>query len=292
MVTRRKGFVILSHTVLMILCILCMAPFVLLIMSSATSEGALSAYGYGFWPKEFSMDAYRYIFKDASIFKAYGMTIGVTAVGTCLGLFLTLLIAYPLSLPELPGRRVINFIVFFTMLFSGGLVPSYMMWTQIFSIKNTFWAYILPNLLTNGFLIMIMRSYFLSNIPKEVLESARVDGASEFYTLYKIVLPMSLPIVATIGLMVGITYWNDWSNGLYYVTEKNLDTVQLLLQKMLTNAQYMQQSSSYGAMSMDAIPTTAVRLAVAVVGAVPLLCIYPFFQKYFTKGMTLGAVKG
>lgn len=288
----KKGFEILSHIVLIIMCVLCIVPFILLIVSSLTAETSLIANGYSFWPEEFSLDAYKYVIGEGSIFRAYGITLFVTAVGTAAALIITTLIAYPLSIAEIPGRNVVNFFVFFTMLFSGGLVPSYMMWTQIFGIKNTIWAYIVPGLITNGFTIMVMRSYFTANIPKEILESARVDGASEFKTLIKIVLPVSLPILATIGLMSGIAYWNDWTNGLYYVTEYKLSSVQVLLNRMLTNAQYLQQSSSYGTVSMEAIPTTGVRMAIAVIGAVPLMCIYPFFQKYFAKGMTLGAVKG
>jgi len=178
------------------------------------------------------------------------------------------------------------------MLFSGGLVPSYMMWTQMFHIKNTVWAYIFPGLLANGFFIMIMKSYFETNIPKELLESARVDGAGEFRTLIQIVLPISLPIIATIGLMSGMAYWNDWSNGLYYVTDKKLNTVQVFLNNMLNNAQQLDKVSGGHNLDMNSLPTTAVRMAVAVAGVVPLMCVYPFFQKYFIKGMTVGAVKG
>ncbi len=292
MVSKSKGFDILAHAVLLIMCILILAPFLLLLSSSFSVETDLIANGYTFWPKQLSLDAYRYLFGDGSVVKSYGITICVTVIGTTLGLVSTTLIAYPLSRPEIPGRNIINFYVFFTMLFSGGLVPSYMMWTQIFRIKNTLFAYILPGLVTNGFTIMIMRSYFITNIPKEILESGRVDGASEFKILFQLVLPISKPILATIGLMSGIAYWNDWTNGLYYVTDNKMSTVQVLLNRMLTNAQYLQQAGSYGTVSMESVPTTVVRMAVAVVGALPLLIIYPFFQKYFTKGMTIGAVKG
>lgn len=292
MVSKSKGFDILAHVVLLIMCILILAPFLLLLSSSFSVETDLIANGYTFWPKQLSLDAYRYLFGDGSVVKSYGITIFVTVIGTTLGLVSTTLIAYPLSRPEIPGRNIINFYVFFTMLFSGGLVPSYMMWTQMFRIKNTLFAYILPGLVTNGFTIMIMRSYFATNIPKEILESGRVDGASEFKILFQLVLPISKPILATIGLMSGIAYWNDWTNGLYYVTDTKMSTVQVLLNRMLTNAQYLQQAGSYGTVSMESVPTTVVRMAVAIVGALPLLIIYPFFQKYFTKGMTIGAVKG
>lgn len=292
MVENRKGYDILIHTVMVIICILCLAPFILLVSASFTSENSLLAEGYFFWPKEFSLEAYQFLLGDNSIFHAYGVTILLTLVGTTVSLLVTTLIAYPLSIQKMPGRRLISFLVFFTMLFSGGLVPSYMMWTQIFHIKNTFWALLFPSLLTNGFTIMMMRSYFQANIPVEVLESARMDGAMEWYILFKIVMPMSLPILATVGLMSGLMYWNDWNNNLYYITDPNLNSIQGLLNRMLTNAQYLKQTATMGNVGAGAVPTTAVRMAVVVLGAVPILCIYPFFQKYFVKGMTIGAVKG
>ncbi len=292
MVDNSKGYKIIINTILILMCAACLAPFFLLIASSFSSEQALIANGYSFFPREFTAEAYRYLLQDASVFHAYGVTLLLTALGTVLSILLTTLIAYPLSLSSLPGRGIISFYVFFTMLFAGGLVPSYMMWTQIFHIKNTFAALLFPNLVTNGFIIMMMRSYFQANIPGEVLESARMDGASEIYILFKIVIPMSLPIMATVGLMSGISYWNDWNNNLYYITEPQLNSVQGLLNRMLTNAQYLKQAATMGSVGANAVPTTSVRMAVAVLGVVPVLCIYPFFQKYFVKGMTIGAVKG
>lgn len=292
MVDNSKSYKIIINTILILMCIACLAPFILLIASSFSSEQALIAGGYSFLPKEFTAEAYQYLLQDASVFRAYGVTLVLTTVGTTLSVLITTLIAYPLSMSTLPGRGIVSFYVFFTMLFAGGLVPSYMMWTQVFHIKNTFAALLFPNLVTNGFTIMMMRSYFQANIPGEVLESARMDGASELYILFKIVIPMSLPIMATVGLMSGISYWNDWNNNLYYITEPRLNSVQGLLNRMLTNAQYLKQAATMGSVGTGAVPTTSVRMAVAVLGVVPILCIYPFFQKYFVKGMTIGAVKG
>lgn len=292
MVENRKTYDIITNIILVLLCICCIAPFLLLISSSFTSENSLVRDGYFFIPKEFSTAAYEFLLNDNSVFHAYGVTILLTVVGTTLSLLVTTLIAYPLSLAELPGRSIFSFYVFFTMLFAGGLVPTYMMWTQVFHIKNTFAALLFPSLLTNGFTIMMMRSYFQQNIPGEVLESARMDGANEFYILFKIVMPMSLPILATVGLMSGLMYWNDWNNNLYYITDPNLNSIQGLLNRMLTNAQYLKQTATMGNVGASSVPTTSVRMAVAVLGAVPILCIYPFFQKYFVKGMTMGAVKG
>lgn len=292
MVDNSKGYKIIINTILILMCIACLAPFLLLVASSFTSETALIANGYSFWPQELSLKAYQYLLQDSSVFRAYGVTLLLTAVGTTLSILVTTMIAYPLSMSSLPGRGMISFYVFFTMLFAGGLVPAYMMWTQTFHIKNTFLALLLPNLVTNGFIIMMMRSYFQANIPKEVLESARMDGARETFILFRIVIPMSLPIMATIGLMSGISYWNDWNNNLYYITEPRLNSIQGLLNRMLTNAQYLKQAGTMGSVGSNTVPTTSVRMAVAVLGVLPILCIYPFFQKYFVKGMTIGAVKG
>lgn len=292
MVENRKTYDIITNVILVLICVCCIAPFLLLISSSFTSENSLVRNGYFFIPKEFSTVAYEFLLGDSSVFRAYGVTIVLTVTGTTLSILITTLIAYPLSVTDIPGRNVISFYVFFTMLFAGGLVPTYMMWTQIFHIKNTFAALLFPSLLTNGFTIMMMRSYFQQNIPGEVLESARMDGANEFYILFKIVMPMSLPILATVGLMSGLMYWNDWNNNLYYITDPNLNSIQGLLNRMLTNAQYLKQTATMGNVGAASVPTTSVRMAVAVLGAVPILCIYPFFQKYFVKGMTMGAVKG
>ncbi len=292
MVDHNKGYKTLIHAVMILLCVLCLAPFLLLLSASFTSENSLIANGYFFIPRDFSTEAYSYLLGDGSIYHAYLITLILTVLGTVLSLTVTTLLAYPLSMRGMPGRNVMNFVVFFTMLFSGGLVPSYMMWTQMFKIKNTFAALLIPNLITNGFTIMMMRSYFQTNIEPAVLESATIDGASEIRTLWSIVLPMSKPILATIGLMSAIAYWNDWNNNLYYITDPNLNSVQGLLNRMLTNAQYLKTAAKYGSTSGASTPTTAIRMAVVVLGTVPLIAAYPFFQKYFVKGMNLGAVKG
>ena len=182
-------------------------PMVLLFMSSITEENTLVVNGYSFFPEKFSLGAYRYILQNAStIFRAYGITILVTVIGTALSLLLTTLMAFPLSLKDLPGRRALNFYVFFTMLFSGGLVPSYIMWTNTFHIKNTLLAYLLPNLLMGAFNIILARTFFTTNIPNDIYEAAKIDGAG-YLTIYaKIALPLSKPILVTIGLFTWLAY--------------------------------------------------------------------------------------
>lgn len=294
MVKKDTGFQVAINIILIIMCVLVLFPLGLLIMSSMSAEADVIKYGYTLFPRNFDFSAYKYIFSEGSVFHSYLVTIFVTLVGTCISVIITTMISYTLTIPDLPGRNVISFLILFTMLFSGGLVPSYMMWCNIFHIKNTIWALLIPNLLCSSFHIMITRSYFQNNIPKEILESARMDGMSEFGIFFKIVLPLSLPILATIGFMKALMYWNDWTNSLYYITDKNLVGIQALLNNMLTNVQYLAQSMDASMIATDAatVPSLTMRMAVAVVGMLPMIILYPFFQKYYMKGLTVGAVKG
>lgn len=295
MVEKNNRFQIAVHFIMILLCIFCLFPFLLLVVSSFAEEQQLIRDGYSIVPKSFSLDAYTYIFRNAAtIFRAYGTTIMVTVVGTVINIVLTTLLAYPLSRKDLPHRNAWSFVVFFTMLFNGGLVPSYIMWTQYFHIKNTYAALIVPGLMMGAFYVIMMRTNLSQNIPEEVLEAARIDGAGEWKILIRIVVPMSLPIIATLVLLVGLAYWNDWTNGLYYLTKTKYYTIQVLLNAMLRDLQVLLTSSFSGAANVDvsSMPSTSIKMAIAVVGAIPVLCIYPFFQKYFVKGITVGAVKG
>lgn len=268
-------------------------PMVLLFMSSITEDNTLVVNGYSFFPEKFSLGAYRYILQNAStIFRAYGITILVTVIGTALSLLLTTLMAFPLSLKDLPGRRALNFYVFFTMLFSGGLVPSYIMWTNTFHIKNTLLAYLLPNLLMGAFNIILARTFFTTNIPNDIYEAAKIDGAG-YLTIYaKIALPLSKPILVTIGLFTWLAYWNDWTNGLYYISDSGMLSVQALLNRMIQDIQALSAHSSMSSGGAMQIPQVSIRMAIAFVAIFPILLIYPFLQKYFANGIMLGAVKG
>lgn len=269
-------------------------PFVLLVMASFTDQKAIINDGYSLLPSVFSLEAYKYMMKSsASLFRAYGITVFITIIGTVVGLAISTMLAYPLSRSDMPLRKVMSFLVFFTLLFNGGLVSTYLIYTEFFHIKNTIWALIIPGLLTNGFYILLIRTFFSTSIPAAIIESAYIDGASEFKIFYRIVLPLSLPILATIGLMLGISYWNDWFNGLIFVTDSKLFSIQNMLNRMLSDIQFLQKSSmTNAAQASSNIPTDSVRMAIAVIGIVPIFCAYPFFQKFFVKGLTLGAVKG
>ena len=294
MVEKGKAFRIFSNVLMILIGICSIAPFLLLIMSSVTDEQSLVSNGYSFFPKEYSLYAYKYLLADStSMVRAYGISILVTAVGTVANLLLTTLYAYPLSRKDLPGRNIFAFYLFFTMLFSGGLVPSYIMWSRTFHINNTIFALIVPNLMLGAFNVIMMRTYFTTNIPDAVIEAARIDGAGEIRILYRIVLPMAMPIMATIGLLVGLAYWNDWQNGLYYLTDDRLFSVQVLLMDIQRNIDSLRRSASQGAsVSLANLPSTGVRMAITVMGILPIMIIYPFVQKYFVKGVMIGSLKG
>ncbi len=294
MVKRDKAFQHIANLIMILVAVFCLCPFFLLIGSSLNSQSGIINYGYSFIPKELDFTAYKYIFNGSSnIIKAYGVSIAVLLLGTAANLTISILFAYPLSRKDLPGRNFFSFLLFFTLLFSGGLVPTYIMWTQTFHIKNTIIALIVPNLLMNGFYVIMARSYFTSSIPEAIIEAAKIDGTSELGILAKIVLPISKPIIATLGLFVSLSYWNDWLNGLYYVSDEKLYSIQVLLNRMLMETMYLQSSLS-SSMKLTAgltIPTDAIKMAVAVVGVLPLLIIYPFISKYLTSGIVIGAVK-
>lgn len=293
MYKNEKRFQFFSHLLLLFITCCCIAPFLLMFAASITEESVLSAYGYSFLPRKIDFSAYVYLFASSNvIFKAYAVSISVTVIGTVCNLFITTLFAYPLSRKDLPGRNIFDFYLFFTMLFNGGLIPAYIMWTQTFHIQNTYTALLVPNLLLGAYNVIMMRTFFSSNIPDEVIEAARIDGANEFLILARVVLPMAKPIVATLAMLVGLAYWNDWMNGLYYLTNDNLYSIQVLLTKILRNLDLVKQNAAAGGGSLGAMPSTSLRMAIAVMGVLPILAAYPFFQKYLVKGITVGSVKG
>jgi putative aldouronate transport system permease protein len=292
-----RRFQVLAHIVLIILSLLAVIPFFLLIISSFTDNNTLIANGYSFTPAKWSIYAYQYIFKTGnSVLHSYVISIVLTLLGTTLALAITTLLAYALSKPDLPGRRILMFLVFFTLLFNGGLVPTYIVYTNIFNIKNTFWSLLVPGLMMNGFNVLLMKSYFSTSVPGEIMDAAYIDGASEFQAFGRIALPLAKPIVATIGLFAGIAYWNDWMNGYIYLTKRtDLYSVQNLLNRMMQNIQYLSQNSAHiqdAGVGLASIPSVSVRMAMATVGVLPILICYPFIQGSFVKGITLGGVKG
>ena len=291
-----KIYSFFGHLVMTILTLLAIIPILLMFISSLTDNATLLQNGYSFLPEKWSTYAYEWVFTSSSsmVIKAYGMSFILTATGVVCSLALTTCLAYGLSKKGLPGRNVLTFLVFFTMLFNGGVVPSYMMWSQFFHLKNTIWALILPNYLITAFNIMLVKNYYQNSIPDALIEAAEIDGASELTIFWKIVFPLSTPVIATISLFTALKYWNDWVNALYYITKPQLYGIQNLLLRIMDNIQFLKSGGAgeiAGAAMVD-LPGTSVRMAMAVVGILPIILIYPFVQKYFIKGVVVGAVKG
>lgn len=289
-------FEVISIIVLLLMAAICIIPFALMISASFTDNATVAVSGYSFIPRKFSLEAYQYLWKEGlKILRSIGISFMVTGIGTLSSIVITLLLAYPLSRKDYPLEKITTILVFFTMLFNGGMVPTYLVYTKLFHINNTYWAMIIPNLLVNGFYVMLTRTYIRNSIPVEILEAARIDGMGEFKILFKMIFPLSTPIIATVGLLVGVSYWNDWYNALLYIREEEMYSLQVLLSKILQNAQFLATNVSMGGYitgTSSTVPSTTVRMAIAVVGTVPILIIYPFFQKYFEKGLLVGAVKG
>ena len=284
----------ISHIVLMVVTLCALLPFLLLIIASFTDENWALSHGFSFFPGALGTSAYKYILDNFSLIgKGYLNTILVTGVGTLVSIIVTSLFAYALANDELPGVRILNFLCVFTMLFSGGQVASYYVWSNIFHVRDTYFGLILPNLLMNAFNVILVKNYYKNSIPVSLLEAARLDGASELGTFIRIVMPLSIPINATIGLMTGLAYWNDWTNGLYFLTSRkgaNFYTIQLILNKINDSIAFLQSASGTAAAGIS-FPASTARMAIAVTGIIPVLIIYPFLQKYFVKGITVGAVK-
>ena len=289
-----KVFNTFSHILMMTFAILCILPLILLLASSFTDNTTLINNGYSFFPKKWSLSNYAYILQNSQkIFTAYGVSIVLTTVGTFLGTMITIMLGYGVSRSEIPGRKIISFLLIFTMLFNGGLVPTYLVYTNILHVKNTFWGLLLPGLLMNGFNVMLVKSYFKTAVPAEIFEAAEIDGASEFRKFASIALPLAVPIIATIALFIGMGYWNDWNNGYVYISTKtNLYSIQNLLNRMQQNLQFIIQNGASSGASTNDIPSEGIRMAISVLGIVPVMIVYPWMQRFFIKGITLGGVKG
>lgn len=272
----------------------CILPFIFVIIISLTDEKSLSANGYAFWPETFSFSGYEYLatLKD-QILQALFITFFITVVGTICNVFFTTLYAYAISRKDFTYNKFFTMMALITMLFSAGTIPTYIVMTSFLNLKDTVAALILPMLLS-PFNIMVMRTFFRKTIPDSLIESARIDGAGELKIFFKICLPLALPGIATIALFTALAFWNDWYNALLYIQSDNLVPLQYLLMKIQSNIDYLAQNATAGAAMASAaasIPKEATRMAIVVVSTLPIACLYPFFQRYFVKGLTIGGVK-
>lgn len=286
----------LFSLVFIILALSAVLPLIFVIIISLSSNDSVRLYGYRFIPKEWTLDAYSYLWMLREyVGRAFLVSVYTTVAGTLLGIFLNATMGYVISRKSYVFRRLFTIMIFIPMLFSGGLVASYMVNTQLLGLGNTYWVLILP-LATSSFFVVIFRTFFQSSVPDEVIESARIDGASQFRIFFRIVMPLSLPAVATIGLFLSFAYWNSWFLALLYIqsTHKHMYPLQYVLmsiertiQDLVRNAQFMLPMEAF-----QSLPTEAVRMAIVVVAVLPIALSYPFFQKYFISGLTIGAIKG
>ncbi|WP_187377769.1 carbohydrate ABC transporter permease [Paenibacillus senegalimassiliensis] len=292
MATDRLLLHLLGYTVLTVLTVFCLFPFILVISSSLTEESSIIRDGFQLIPTSFSLEAYAILFKyPQEMLKAYGITITVTLLGTLFGLFLTSMTAYVLSRKDFKWRNRFSFFFFFTTLFSGGLVPWYLLIVNYLQLKDTLLVLILP-MLMNVFYIIVMKS-FMSSIPEAIIESTKIDGANDFQIYLQFVLPLSKPALATIGLFIALGYWNDWYNALLFISNSDLMPLQYYLYRLLGNMDGMRKAMmAAGAVMSSDIPTESLKMAMTIVATGPIMIAYPFIQRYFVQGLTIGAVKG
>ncbi|TYP73250.1 carbohydrate ABC transporter permease [Paenibacillus methanolicus] len=286
---------LLLNACFILLSLACILPVILVVIVSFTHIDSLVSEGYRFIPSRWSTIAYESLFKDyGTLVRAYAISIGLTVGGTALSVILMALYAYPISRQDYPFRAFFTFILFFTMLFSGGVVSKYIVFTQVLDLLDTYAALLLP-LLIIPFNVIIMRTFFQATIHPALIESARIDGAGEFRIFFRIVLPLSLPVMATMALLGTIVFWNDWFNALLFIRTEEKYPLQYLMLRVLNDVQYLRnnvQLASQNPELMSNLPDESLQMALAVVCMGPILLVYPFFQKYFVKGLTVGAVKG
>ena len=285
-----KAFEVLVYAIATLFCVYCLFPFAIILGSSFETEANFAIYGFPIIPRDFTLQAYRVVLGDVQIFRAYGVTILTTVGGTLFSMFLTITMAYPLSLKKVKFRNVITFFVYFTMLFGGGLVPTYLLITKNLGMKDNILVLVIP-VAFGAWNMFLMRNFF-NGIPGELAESAYMDGANDFQILAKIILPVSVPGIATISLFYALGYWNQWFNAMLYIEDSNLFPLQYLLMRMLRNVEAMKEMARTTGVSMGEIPTNSLRMATTVVAIGPIVLLYPYVQKFFTSGLTVGAIKG
>lgn len=280
-----------GYSLLFLFAVICLIPFLIVVGSSFTSEASIIKYGYSIWPKEFSLNSYETIFKSpVTIFRAYGVTIIVTAVGTSLSVFLNTMTGYVLQRKDFEWRNKVSFYFFFTTLFSGGLMPWYILCVQYLHLKDSILAMIVPGIVSVWNILLVKG--FMAGLPFEITESAKMDGAGDFTIFLKLIWPLSKPVIATIGLFTALTYWNDWYNSMLFINNEKLYSLQYQLYKLVNDAQTLKKIAAESGMVVDTVPIESTKMALTVVVTGPIILLYPLVQRYFVKGLTLGAVKG
>ena len=286
-----KTFYVICYVIVALVALVCLIPFNLLISGSFTSEQWIRFHGFSLWPGEFSLEAYKIIFKTPEkIVRAYGVSIFITAVGTLAGLFLTSLTAYVISRKDAKYRNALSFFFYFTTLFNGGMVSTYIFYIQYLHLKDNYLALILPGVF-NVFYLLIMRT-FVNNIPFALIESAKLDGAGEWRIYFTIILPLLKSGLATIGLFLALGYWNDWYNAMLYMNDEAKYPLQYMLYSVQQQTQALARIAAQAGIQVANLPSNSLKMAMAVVATGPIIIVYPFVQKYFISGITIGSVKG
>jgi len=286
-----KAFNLMGFIYITIMGLFCLIPFIVIVSGSLTSQDYIVKHGYSILPKEFSVEAYKAIFIfPKQIITAYGVTIGVTIIGTAIGLILISMGGYVLQRKDFKYRNSVSFYIYFTTLFGGGLIPWYILMTKYLHLKDTYQVLVIPGLMS-PFLIILMKS-FMKSIPEEIVESAKVDGAGDFKIYSSLIMPLAKPALATIGLFLALAYWNDWFTSSIFISSANKFSLQYVLYNILQTSEFFRSSSSANVATSYNLPTESLKLATAVVATGPVILFYPFVQKYFIQGLTIGAVKG
>ncbi|QHT62319.1 carbohydrate ABC transporter permease [Paenibacillus lycopersici] len=286
------SFYAIGYTILTVLSLICLLPFWLLVFGSFTAEDEILSQGFRLFPRHFSLEAYHAVFHNSgSIVQAYKITVGVTVIGAFFGLFLTAMAGYVLSRKDYAYRNLFSFLIYFTTLFSGGLIPWYILIVSYLHLKDNFFVLIIPSLI--GAWNIILMKNFMKSIPESITESAKIDGAGDFTIFMRLILPLSTPGLATIGLFIALGYWNDWFTANLFITTESKFPLQYLLYKILAAAEFL----SHGVVAQTTganmhPPSETLKMAVSVVATGPIIFLYPFVQRYFVKGLTIGAVKG
>ena len=291
-----KVFNILSYTLIALVAIICLIPFLMVVVGSFTAEKEIIANGFSFFPKELSLEAYKTALKEPmAILRAYGVTASLTVIGTAIGLFIVAMTAYVLQRKDFKWRNKVSFFFYFTTVFSGGLVPWYILMVKYLGLKDSYLSLLLPPLLS-VFNIIIMKSY-MSGIPQALTESAKIDGAGDFTIFMKVILPLVKPALATIGMFIALGYWNDWYNSMLFINNENLYSLQYYLYKIVNNIEAYKTilAQAGGGTSLGStinMPSESLKMALTIIVTGPIILVYPFIQKYFVSGVTIGAVKG
>lgn len=284
-------FQAIGYPLLFLFALVCLIPFLIVIGSSLTSESYIIRNGYSILPGELSLESYKTIFQSPmAILRAYGVTIFVTVTGTALSVFLNMMAGYVLQRKDFEWRNRLSFFYFFTTLFSGGLMPWYILCVKYLHLKDSIWAMILPGIVSVWNILLVKG--FMAGIPFEMTEAAKIDGAGDFSVFMKLIWPLSKPLIATIGLFTALTYWNDWYNSMLFINNNHLYSLQYQLYKLINDAKELRRIAAESGIVVDTVPIESMKMALTVVVTGPIVLLYPFVQRYFVKGLTLGAVKG